>query len=64
VDTPLEECERRDTKGLYAKARAGLLPHFTGIDSAYEAPEHPEVHLQGARLSVDDAVERVLARLP
>ena len=48
VDTPLEECERRDAKGLYAKARAGRLPNFTGISSPYEAPEHPEVHLQGA----------------
>jgi bifunctional enzyme CysN/CysC len=64
VDTPIEECERRDAKGLYAKARAGRLPNFTGISSPYEAPEHPEVHLQGAGLSVDDAVEAVRSRLP
>jgi adenylyl-sulfate kinase len=45
VDTPLEECERRDPKGLYAKARAGELPNFTGIDDPYEAPSHPDLHL-------------------
>ncbi len=45
VDTPLEECERRDPKGLYAKARAGELPHFTGIDDPYEAPVDPDLHL-------------------
>ncbi len=43
VDAPIEECEHRDAKGLYAKARAGLLRHFTGIDSPYEPPEQPEV---------------------
>jgi len=42
VDTPLEVCEQRDPKGLYARARAGLLPHFTGIDSPYERPTHPD----------------------
>src|SRR5690606_19200106 len=46
VDTPLEECERRDIKGLYAKARAGTIPNFTGISAPYEAPEAPEVHLR------------------
>src|SRR5664279_548371 len=45
VDTPIEECERRDPKGLYAKARAGELKHFTGIDDPYEAPTHPDLHL-------------------
>ena len=45
VDTPLQEAERRDVKGLYAKARAGKIPNFTGIDSPYEAPESPELHL-------------------
>ncbi len=45
VDTPLEECERRDPKGLYAKARAGELPNFTGIDDPYEAPTDPDLHL-------------------
>ncbi|MGH7825946.1 MAG: sulfate adenylyltransferase subunit CysN, partial [Candidatus Binatia bacterium] len=46
VDTPLEECERRDVKGLYAKARRGELKNFTGIDSDYEPPESPEIHLE------------------
>jgi bifunctional enzyme CysN/CysC len=48
VDTPIEECERRDPKGLYAKARAGELPGFTGIDSPYEAPDDPELRLRPA----------------
>ena len=52
VDTPLEVCEERDSKGLYAKARRGELKNFTGIDSAYEAPETPEVHLSAG---ADDA---------
>ena len=59
VDTPLEECERRDVKGLYAKARAGELPNFTGISAPYEAPEHPEVHLRTSGLSVEDMVEQL-----
>jgi bifunctional enzyme CysN/CysC len=46
VDTPLAECERRDVKGLYAKARAGEIKNFTGIDSPYESPESAEIHLQ------------------
>lgn len=46
VDAPLAVCEHRDPKGLYARARAGLIPNFTGIDSAYEAPIDPDVHLR------------------
>jgi bifunctional enzyme CysN/CysC len=53
VDTPLDECERRDVKGLYAKARNGLLKNFTGIDSPYERPEFPEIHLM-AEMTVED----------
>lgn len=49
VDTPLEECERRDPKGLYKKARAGEIPHFTGISDPYEPPERPELRLDGSR---------------
>lgn len=48
VDTPLEECERRDPKGLYKKARAGEIPHFTGISDPYEPPERPELRLDGS----------------
>lgn len=50
VDTPLAICEARDPKGLYKKARAGELRNFTGIDSAYEAPERPDIHLDGEQL--------------
>ena len=59
VDTPLELCERRDPKGLYAKARAGELTGMTGIDDPYEAPETPELVVRPGRL--DDAVAAVLA---
>jgi sulfate adenylyltransferase len=63
VSTPLEVCEERDRKGLYAKARAGLLPDFTGISSPYEAPTDADVVVDTSRTSVDEAVSRVLAAL-
>lgn len=63
VDTPIEECERRDVKGLYAKARRGELKNFTGIDSDYEAPEAPEVHLLTAQLSAEAGAEKIMAEL-
>lgn len=63
VDTPLEECERRDPKGLYAKARAGELKGMTGIDDPYEAPANPELTLRPTEQSVDQAVAAVLAAL-
>ena len=59
VDTPLAECEKRDVKGLYAKARRGELKNFTGIDSAYEAPEHPEIHLRTMDAQPEVCVERI-----
>ena len=62
VSTPLDECERRDVKGLYARARRGEIRNFTGIDDPYEAPEHPELTLDTRTLSVDQCVARVLAR--
>jgi bifunctional enzyme CysN/CysC len=62
VDTPLEECERRDTKGLYAKARRGDLINFTGIDSAYEAPEAPEIRLRTMGTTPEACVDEILAR--
>jgi bifunctional enzyme CysN/CysC len=64
VDTPLEECERRDAKGLYAKARSGALPNFTGIDSPYEPPESPEVHVTTVGRTPEECAELVFARLP
>lgn len=60
VDTPLEECERRDTKGLYAKVRRGELKNFTGIDSPYEAPENPEIHLLTTDMSASACVDFIL----
>ncbi|MBE0503759.1 MAG: sulfate adenylyltransferase subunit CysN [Desulfuromonadales bacterium] len=63
VDTPLEECERRDPKGLYAKARRGELKNFTGIDSSYEAPENPEIHLHGSELSAEVSMQQILEKL-
>ena len=63
IDTPLAEAERRDVKGLYKKARAGELKHFTGIDSPYEPPEAPEIHLDTTRLTSVEAAELIVARL-
>jgi bifunctional enzyme CysN/CysC len=63
VSAPLETCETRDPKGLYAKARAGVIRNFTGIDSPYEAPESPEVVVDTARMSVDECVDELLAYL-
>ena len=63
VSTPLEECERRDVKGLYAKARRGEIKNFTGIDDPYEAPEQPEVHIHNHARSVSDVVAELLAQL-
>ncbi|MCC8428534.1 adenylyl-sulfate kinase [Reyranella aquatilis] len=63
VDTSLAECERRDPKGLYRKAREGKIANFTGLDSAYEPPEAPDLHLRTADLSVEQEVELVLQSL-
>ncbi|NUS59858.1 MAG: sulfate adenylyltransferase subunit CysN [Lysobacter sp.] len=63
VDTPLAVAEERDVKGLYAKARRGELPHFTGIDSPYEAPESPEMRLEASVESPEALAERVVRRL-
>jgi adenylylsulfate kinase len=60
VATPLAECERRDVKGLYARARRGEISNFTGIDDPYEAPQHAEVVLDTTTLTVDEATRRVL----
>jgi len=63
VDTPMEECERRDVKGLYAKARSGQLPNFTGIASPYEPPEQPEVHLRTTDRTASENAADVFSRL-
>jgi bifunctional enzyme CysN/CysC len=63
VDAPLDVCEQRDVKGLYAKARRGEIAEFTGISSPYEAPESPEVHIRTDKLTTDQAVDLVLDAL-
>ena len=60
IDTPIEVCEARDSKGLYKKARAGQLKNFTGIDSDYEEPEMPEIALQNSDANIDDLVNNIL----
>ena len=61
VSTPLEECEKRDVKGLYRKARRGEIRNFTGISAPFEVPEHPALSLDTSRLSVEESVEKLLA---
>ncbi|CAL1261118.1 unnamed protein product [Larinioides sclopetarius] len=63
VDTPLEVCEQRDVKGLYKKARAGEIKGFTGIDSSYEKPDNPDIHIKAGELSVQDSVQKVIKLL-
>ena len=63
VATPLEECERRDRKGLYAKARAGEIPEFTGISSPYEEPVDPAVRVDTTGRTIEDALDDVLVAL-
>jgi len=63
VDCPIEECERRDPKQLYAKARRGEIQDFTGIDSPYEAPEQPEITLRSDILTVEEAVQKIFEYL-
>jgi bifunctional enzyme CysN/CysC len=60
LDTPIEECERRDPKGLYARARAGQLPGFTGIDSDYEVPSNAELVLRPSSGSITEQIGLVL----
>ncbi|MFM7016607.1 MAG: adenylyl-sulfate kinase [Bacteroidota bacterium] len=59
VDCSLEVCEQRDVKGLYAKARKGEIPNFTGISSPFESPENPEVHVHSDQSSVEDCVNSI-----
>ena len=63
VDTPLAICETRDVKGLYRKARSGALPNFTGIDSPYEPPLSPDLHLETATHGADNLADQVMAYL-
>ncbi len=63
VATPIETCESRDRKGLYAKARAGLIPEFTGVSDPYEVPEKPELAIDTTHLGIDEAVQQILLKL-
>jgi adenylylsulfate kinase len=60
VSTPIEECEKRDVKGLYAKARRGEIKNFTGISAPFEAPKNPALELDTSRLSLEESVNRLL----
>ena len=60
ISTPIEECERRDVKGLYAKARKGEIKNFTGISSPFEAPENPALSIDTSKLSVEESVNKIL----
>ena len=63
VDTPIEECRRRDPKGLYAKVDAGFIKNFTGVDAPYEAPEAPEIHIRTTEAPAEELGTRIAARL-
>ncbi len=63
MDTPIDTCESRDPKGLYKKARAGDIKNFTGIDSEYQTPEHPEVILNTAKQSIEECADAIIAYL-
>lgn len=63
VDVPLAICEQRDPKGLYKKARAGEITNFTGIDSVYEAPEHPEMQVENGERPLSEAVDQIIQYL-
>ncbi|CAH0498313.1 sulfate adenylyltransferase subunit CysN [Novosphingobium sp. CECT 9465] len=63
IDTPLDEAEKRDVKGLYKKARAGDLKNFTGIDSPYEPPEDPEIHIDTTGMTAEQAADMIVERL-
>jgi adenylylsulfate kinase len=60
VSTPIEECEKRDVKGLYKKAREGKIKNFTGIDSPFEAPLNPDVEIDTTNISVEKCIERIV----
>ncbi|MGD8111361.1 adenylyl-sulfate kinase [Vibrio sp. TRT 17S01] len=63
IDTPLEICEQRDPKGLYKKARAGEIKHFTGIDSEYEAPTLAEIHVRTAEATIEECAQQIIDTL-
>lgn len=60
VDTSVEECAKRDPKGLYKKAMSGEIKEFTGVSAPYEAPENPEIHIQGDKCSIEESVKHIV----
>lgn len=63
VSTPLEECERRDVKGLYQRAKVGMIPNFTGVSSPYEVPEHAEITVDTSKHTLNECVEHIMKEL-
>ena len=63
VSTPLEECEKRDIKGLYQKARDGEIPNFTGISSPYEEPKNPDIRIDTTNISIEDATDQIISKI-
>ena len=63
IDTPLEECERRDVKGLYKKARAGEIPEFTGISAPYEAPAHADIQIKTSGKEIAESLEELYTQI-
>ena len=63
VNTPLEECEKRDAKGLYKKARSGEIPNFTGVSSPYEPPRNPQITIDTSQVSVEDATDLIMKQI-
>ena len=61
VDVPIEVAEQRDPKGLYKKARDGVIKEFTGISAPYETPENPDIHIRADQVSVEEAVRQIIA---
>jgi adenylylsulfate kinase len=63
VDVPIEVAEKRDPKGLYKKARDGVIKEFTGISAPYEAPEKPDIHVRSDKVSVEGAVRQIIGEV-
>ena len=63
IDTPLSVAEDRDVKGLYAKARSGKLKNFTGVDSPYETPENPDIHIKTVNQTIDESVDEIVKKI-
>jgi adenylylsulfate kinase len=63
IDVPIEITEQRDPKGLYKKAREGIIKEFTGISAPYEAPENPDIHIRADQVSVEDAVRQIIVEI-